>query len=77
MLSLPFKKIISFFNLEHSASFSFSFFNTFSSVMLEKKAEILNSNITLEKVLKKLKEKEAECSRLKNEIIFLKGKLNT
>ena len=46
-------------------------------IELETKAEILNSNITLEKALKKLKEKEAECSRLKNEIIYLKSKFNS
>ena len=42
---------------------------------LENKAQILNANINLEKTLKALKEKEAECIRLKNEIIFLKKKL--
>ena len=45
-------------------------------IELETKAEILNCNISLEKVLKKLKEKEAECVRLKNEIIYLKSELN-
>ena len=44
-------------------------------VELEKKAEILNTNIALEKVLKQLKEKQSECIRLKNEIIYLKEKL--
>ena len=45
-------------------------------IELETKAEILNCNITLEKALKKLKEKEAECIRLKNEIIYLKNELS-
>lgn len=43
---------------------------------LDCKAEILNSNLTLEKVLNELKAKQAECNRLKNEIIFLKAELN-
>lgn len=44
-------------------------------IELEKKAEILNANITIEKTLKELQEKQAECIRLKNEIIYLKKKL--
>lgn len=43
-------------------------------IELETKSEILNTNISLENALKKLKEKEAECIRLKNEIINLKSK---
>lgn len=42
---------------------------------LENKAQILNSNITLEKALKELKAKQAECNRLKNQIISLKTEL--
>lgn len=45
-------------------------------IELENKAEILNANISLEKAIKSLKEKEAECIRLKNEIIYLKEKLH-
>jgi len=44
-------------------------------IELENKAQILNANLTLEKTLKALKEKESECIRLKNEIINLKAKL--
>ena len=43
---------------------------------LENKAQIINSNLTLEKVLKELKSKQAECIRLKNEIICLKNQLS-
>lgn len=42
---------------------------------LENKAKIINTNLTLEKVLKELKSKQAECNRLKNEIILLKCQL--
>lgn len=42
---------------------------------LEKNAETITLNFNLEKVLKELKEKNAEIIRLKNEIIYLKGKL--
>ena len=42
---------------------------------LDAKAQILNFNLTQEKLLKELKEKTAECVRLKNEIIFLKSQL--
>jgi len=45
-------------------------------IELENKAQILNANLTLEKAIKALKEKEAECIRLKNEILNLKAKLN-
>lgn len=45
-------------------------------IELENKAEILNTNISLENTLKALREKESECIRLKNEIIYLKEKLN-
>ena len=44
-------------------------------IELEKNAEIINLNINFEKVLKELKEKKAEISRLKNEIIFLKSQI--
>lgn len=44
-------------------------------IELENKAEIINANLNIEKLLKALKEKEAECVRLKNEIIYLKSKL--
>ena len=45
-------------------------------IELENKAQILNANISLERVGKQLKEKEAECIRLKNEIIHLKSELS-
>lgn len=43
---------------------------------LEKNAETINLNFNLEKVLRELKEKNAEIARLKNEIIYLKSQLN-
>ncbi len=43
---------------------------------LEKNAETLNLNLNMEKLIKELKEKQAEINRLKNEIIFLKNELN-
>lgn len=45
-------------------------------IELETKAEIINQNVNIEKLLKALKEKEAECNRLKNEILFLQEKLS-
>lgn len=45
-------------------------------VELETQAEIINLNVNMNKVVKQLKEKTAECNRLKNEILFLKSKLN-
>ena len=45
-------------------------------IELEKKAEILNANISLEKALKEIKSKQAEIVRLKNEINSLKAQLN-
>ena len=45
-------------------------------VELDTKAEILNANLNLQKVLKELKEKQSECIRLKNEIINLKAQIN-
>ena len=44
-------------------------------IELETKAEIINQNVNIEKLLKALKEKEAECIRLKNEILFLQNQL--
>ncbi len=44
---------------------------------LDNKAEILNLNISRDKLIKALQEKEAECIRLKNEIIYLKSNLKT
>lgn len=44
-------------------------------IELETKAEIINTSSNLERVLKELKSKQAECIRLKNEIIFLKSQL--
>ena len=43
---------------------------------LETKAEILNINANYDKLLKDFKEKQAECNRLKNEIIYLKSQIN-
>lgn len=42
---------------------------------LEKNAEKLNLSISHERLLKELKEKNAEINRLKNEILYLKSKL--
>ena len=42
---------------------------------LEKNAETINLNLNLERLLKELKEKNAEIIRLKNEIIHLKSQL--
>ena len=44
-------------------------------IELDAKAEIINLNCNTERLLKQLREKEAECIRLKNEIIYLKSKL--
>ena len=44
-------------------------------IELETRAEVININVNYEKVLRELKEKQAECNRLKNEIIFLKSQL--
>lgn len=57
-------------------------FNGIMSVMrrkieLDARAEIINTNLTNERLLKSLKEKTAECNRLKNEIIFLKSQLKS
>ncbi len=42
---------------------------------LDTRAEIINLNLTHDKLLKALNEKQAECNRLKNEIIYLKASL--
>lgn len=44
-------------------------------IELEKNAEIINLNLNHAKLIKELKEKRAEITRLKNEIIFLKSKI--
>ena len=44
-------------------------------IELEKNAEIININLNQERLLKELKEKRAEIVRLKNEIVFLKTKI--
>ncbi len=43
---------------------------------LEKNAETINLNFSMERLLKELKEKNNEIVRLKNEIIYLKSKLD-
>lgn len=43
---------------------------------LEKNAETINLNLNYENVVRELNEKRAEIVRLKNEIIYLKSKLN-
>ena len=43
-------------------------------IELETRAEIINMNINMEKLVKELKEKQAECNRLKNELLYLKTK---
>lgn len=45
-------------------------------IELDARAEIVNMNLNLNKIQKELKEKTAECNRLKNEIIFLKSQIN-
>lgn len=45
-------------------------------IELEKNAEIINLNIDHNRLLRELKEKQAEINRLKNEIIHLKSQLN-
>lgn len=55
-------------------------FNGILSVMkrkveLDTRAEIINSNLSIAQLQRQLKEKCAECNRLKNEIIFLKAQL--
>ena len=42
---------------------------------LDTRAEIINLNLTHDKLIKALNEKQAECNRLKNEIIYLKAKM--
>ena len=42
---------------------------------LDTRAEILNLTISRDKLQSALKEKQAECNRLKNEILYLKSKL--
>ena len=44
---------------------------------LEKNAETINFNLNMEKMVKELKEKQAEIIRLKNEIIFLQTQLES
>lgn len=46
-------------------------------IELETRAEIINMNVNIEKIMKQLNEKNAECIRLKNEILYLKSKYNT
>lgn len=45
-------------------------------VEIDNKAKILESNFSNEKLLRELNAKKAECNRLKNEILYLKQKLN-
>ena len=57
-------------------------FNGIMSVMrrkieLDARAEIINTNLTNERLLNQLKEKTAECVRLKNEIIYLKSQIKS
>lgn len=42
---------------------------------LDTKSNIINMNLNIEKLMKELNEKQAECNRLKNEIIYLKSKI--
>ena len=44
-------------------------------IELDTRSEIINLNLTQEKLIKELKAKQAECTRLKNEIIYLKSKI--
>lgn len=42
---------------------------------LEFRSHIINSNVAIERLKNELKSKTAECIRLKNEIVYLKSKL--
>ena len=44
---------------------------------LDSQAQVINYNINIEKLQNELKNKINECNRLKNEIIFLKSKMET
>ena len=44
-------------------------------IELDNKAVVINMNSCVEKLKAELKEKQAECNRLKNEILFLKSQL--
>lgn len=44
-------------------------------IELDTKAEMINMNVSIQKLLKELQEKQAECNRLKNEIIYLKSQI--
>ena len=44
-------------------------------IEMETKSNMINLNLNIEHLMKKLNEKKAECNRLKNEIIFLKSKI--
>ncbi len=43
-------------------------------IELETRSEIINMNISNQKLLKELKEKQSECNRLKNELLYYKNK---
>ena len=43
---------------------------------LDSRAQMLNLNLDNERLIKALNAKQAECNRLKNEIIFLKSQLS-
>lgn len=45
-------------------------------VELDMQAQIINLNVATSKIEQELKNKCAECVRLKNEILFLKSELN-
>jgi len=42
-------------------------------IELESRSQIININANFEKVSRELKAKQAECIRLKNEILYLKS----
>ena len=44
-------------------------------IELDNKSVFINMNSCMEKLSKELKEKQSECNRLKNEILFLKSQL--
>lgn len=44
-------------------------------IELETRAEIMRGAVTNEKLVNELKAKQSECTRLKNEILYLKSKL--
>lgn len=45
-------------------------------IELEARSELINMSVNVDKLSRELKEKKAECVRLKNEIIYLKSQIH-